>query len=324
MIIDGGRRSAYKFLRPALEKIAADGERVELLVLTHIDADHIEGVLALAEDEALPVKPEQVWYNGFEQLKKLESFGFKQGDRFSKRLGELEWPLNSIVDGKQICVEELPDEVEIEGLKLRLVSPTREKLKDLGAGWDKWRTEEAVKAERARIAAANGLEVMGRKPLKLPLVVEELAKPTPIDSEAPNGSSIGFVATWDGKSMLLTGDAHPDTLASEIKRIKGSAEKLQVDLFKLSHHGSSGNTTAEVVQLVETQKFAISTSGSRHGHPDPEAIARVLRFGSDGRKTLYFTHSTDRTKAWEKASLRQDWSYDCEFAKPGQPISIEI
>ena len=46
LVVDGGRQGAYAHLKQELEAIARAGEKLALYVLTHVDADHIEGALA--------------------------------------------------------------------------------------------------------------------------------------------------------------------------------------------------------------------------------------------------------------------------------------
>ena len=60
VVIDGGRKKTWPQLQAELSKIAARGETVELLLLSHIDADHIDGLLELAQTEQLPLIPKAV------------------------------------------------------------------------------------------------------------------------------------------------------------------------------------------------------------------------------------------------------------------------
>jgi beta-lactamase superfamily II metal-dependent hydrolase len=72
VLIDGGEGPTIKALERRIAK--ACGERgtktldVELLVVTHIDNDHIEGILELLEAETALVRPKDVWFNGRSQL----------------------------------------------------------------------------------------------------------------------------------------------------------------------------------------------------------------------------------------------------------------
>jgi hypothetical protein len=53
VLVDGGRRGSFeRQTRPLLLDMAASGTPIELVVVSHIDADHISGVISLLEDEA--------------------------------------------------------------------------------------------------------------------------------------------------------------------------------------------------------------------------------------------------------------------------------
>jgi hypothetical protein len=52
ILVDGGMRSSYsKHVAPALGRIARDDGKLDLVYVSHIDQDHISGVLQLFEDE---------------------------------------------------------------------------------------------------------------------------------------------------------------------------------------------------------------------------------------------------------------------------------
>ena len=52
MLVDGGMRSSYKkYVRPALSEMRAHGEKLNLVCVSHIDQDHISGVLQMLDDE---------------------------------------------------------------------------------------------------------------------------------------------------------------------------------------------------------------------------------------------------------------------------------
>ncbi len=52
MLVDGGMRASYqKFAAPTLGRLAAQGAKLDLVYVSHIDQDHIAGVLQLLDDE---------------------------------------------------------------------------------------------------------------------------------------------------------------------------------------------------------------------------------------------------------------------------------
>ena len=56
-LVDGGRARTFDDQAwPVLRQMAVAGEPVDLVVVSHIDADHIDGVIRLIQDEEVPVE----------------------------------------------------------------------------------------------------------------------------------------------------------------------------------------------------------------------------------------------------------------------------
>ena len=319
MVIDGGRKKTWPHLQAELGKIADRGEAVELLLLSHIDADHIDGLLELALTEHLPLTPKAVWFNSYDQLKGLVPpgtigpRGVRAADAYTLALKAKGWPLNSEFGGKAIHVEARPAPFDFAGLKLTLVSPNRAKLWKMWTEWEEWRQTH------------GGFQAKGKRAFPATLDVEMLSAPSPLDGTAPNGSSIALIAEFGGRRVLLGADAHPDALVASLTALLAPGKPIPLDLVKLPHHASRANVTRELVELLDCHRFAISTSGAVFGHPDPEAIARVLKFGQPGAKTLLFNYASDRSKPWDDTALKTKWDYSCVFpAGPDQATVIDI
>ena len=197
------------------------------------------------------------------------------------------------------------------GLTLTLISPDRAKLLKLRKEWNK-------------VLTGGGFAPLAKRAMPTVLDVELLSKPSSRDSTAPNGSSIAFIAEYGGRRALMGADAHPDLVEESLTRLGGANGRLAVDLVKLPHHGSRANLTRELVEKLDCRRFAISTSGAVFGHPDPEAIARILKFGDGGPKTFYFNYSSERTSPWNNGELKTKWNYDCIYAEDNTPLTIDI
>ena len=320
VLVDGGRTGTYLALRPTLAEIGKRGGRLELLVLSHIDADHIEGLLKLASDPALPLHINRVWFNGFDQMSRLRAMGPAQGDRFSDAIRQTRWLWNSEFQGDATCLsaDGAPLPVTLDGdLMLTLLSPDLAKLRVMRDAWKDWRdikAGERAEAERVK-ATPGGLQIMGRRPMPSPLDVEALANADEqSDDEPPNGSSIAFVAEWKGKRILFAADAHSDLLIKGLRQLIGKEpDRYRLDLFKVSHHGSVRNTSRALIELLQCRAFLLSTNGSRHGHPDPETIARFLKYGQSGPKALYFNYRQPYTAPWNQQALKDAYDYTCCF-----------
>lgn len=101
IVVDGGRKSTWASLKAALSTIKARGEPVVLMVMSHIDADHIDGAYEMALAKDCPILPPPVWYNGYDQLKRLEPSGMVRpsglpvADAYSKLLATEGWSINA-------------------------------------------------------------------------------------------------------------------------------------------------------------------------------------------------------------------------------------
>src|SRR5215468_7899909 len=68
VLIDGGTEPAYKSLKARIERLRPGDRHFELLVITHIDADHIGGIVKMLEMSELGTKFDEVWFNGYPHL----------------------------------------------------------------------------------------------------------------------------------------------------------------------------------------------------------------------------------------------------------------
>src|SRR5512147_1302070 len=77
ILIDGGPNQVYQpYLRKELQRIKEEGGQIDLLVLTHIDNDHVLGLLELmtelknqrvnGEEEVIRIR--QIWHNSFKKI----------------------------------------------------------------------------------------------------------------------------------------------------------------------------------------------------------------------------------------------------------------
>src|SRR5262245_43438201 len=90
VLVDGGTPSAYRAVKARIEKLraAGGGPRFELLVVTHVDADHIGGVLDLVEQRQLGATFDDIWFNGYGHLipAEFQPFGPVDGERLTTAL----------------------------------------------------------------------------------------------------------------------------------------------------------------------------------------------------------------------------------------------
>ena len=148
ILIDGGTASTFKHLKKRIEQLPPNKRHFDLLVITHIDADHIAGILKLLEDTNLGVIFSDIWYNGYQHLSELEFLGVRQAELLTDYLEKPGVNWNKAFEGKAVCLDKEKRFLPIllpGGMTLTLLSPSIKELINLKPKWKK----EAEKAARA-------------------------------------------------------------------------------------------------------------------------------------------------------------------------------
>ena len=128
------------------------------------------------------------------------------------------------------------------------------------------------------------------------------------DTSTTNLTSIGLLFEFAGKRIILTGDAADGRLVASLRpRAAAAGGRLHVDILKVAHHGSDHNLSKDLLDLLECDRYLISTSGARHAHPDDVTMARILKYGGR-RKELVFNYRS-RAAPWDVETLRQRFGY---------------
>jgi len=335
MLIDGGVSSTYNTLRAKLLSIPEKQRRLDLAVISHVDADHIEGIVKLLGDDALNLSIREIWFNGLTHLddRLPLSFGGVQGEYASALIEKRKIPWNQANEGQAIHV---PDEGPLPcftlpgGMRLTILSPTLEKMHTMA---DKWEAE-VKKAGLVPGHPKEALEHMAIKSKRLmcfsegsdePDVEALVREPYERDDAPANGSSIAFLAEYEGKSVLFGADAHAEVLVETITRLLKTRQLdvLPLDIFKLPHHGSSANLSPELVKLIQAKQVLVSTSGAIFEHPDAEAIARIVHSRRD--IDLIFNYRSEETAVWDCEKVRQQFGFSTQYPREnGQIVSLDL
>ncbi|HCE3378996.1 TPA: MBL fold metallo-hydrolase [Vibrio parahaemolyticus] len=294
ILIDGGPGDTFQQgIRPGelkehLEKIKSRGEKVDLLIITHEDQDHICGIISAFEEKGyLSELTSEVWFNSGKLLAEKLSIA-EQDDKH--RISTSSSSVTSILDGitlerylklKNIKHEQIVHSSQKLGNKLtrfgcdfEILSPSIKKLKSRNRKWEE--------------KYPNSLTSSSRNNTKLSLLMN--SKSTASDPSPSNGASIAFNFKYKDKSIMLLGDAHATEVVRGLKSHGYSKNnKIKVDYVKLSHHGSKNNTSKKMLNLIDCDSYIITTDGSRHGHPDKEVFARIIEC-TDRRPHFLFNH----------------------------------
>ena len=300
MLIDGGPPGTAPALRRRIEQaVTAAGGRlhIDLLVVSHIDSDHIGGILSLLEAPPAGVTFGDIWFNAYRHLLPPDLLGAVQGEKLTKLLADKKLPHNLAFSGKAVVVppKGLLPQITLSGdMTLTLLSPTPDKLARLAPQW----ADEAHEAglQLGIPAAPPATDLLGRNNVWPPNLAALATSPFVGDGSAANGSSIAFIAGYGGRCCLFAADAHADVLTASLKQLE---TPVKLDAFKLPHHGAGANLSPELLALVESDRFLFSTNGAIYKHPDFAAVARILKRGTGPTPTLIFNYRSDTTSVWE-------------------------
>ncbi len=293
-------RKKYGQLKEIIDKIKSKDEKIDLLIITHWDDDHIGGIIRwFNEDpESAKILIQRVWFNSgilinkyFDSQEATEendmlhisknnpNTSIRQGIAFEKYL------INNSLSYKIISTES--SEINLcDNIKFTILSPTDDKLKKLLTAW-----KRTLKNPNTSISTDYN------KPFE-----ELLQNDFSEDVAIHNGSSIAFILEIEDKNMLFLGDAHPNVIINSLEALGYSKEnKLQIELMKVSHHGSKANTSDELLELISCDKFIISTNDSSHGLPNKETLARIIN--KHPNCSIYFNYIDLKSKVFTKEEL---------------------
>jgi beta-lactamase superfamily II metal-dependent hydrolase len=320
LLVDTGPDESWPTLRARLAEIAPDNQgkrHIDLAVISHIDHDHIGGASLLFGDKSLGLTFGDVWFNAPQRPRVR---GVAEGRSLATLLGaaETDLPWNAAFRGEHVVTPEggfvelpAPDGMP----RITLLSPTPNRLANLFKVWDR-EVERLRKKESEKPAAApaatRGAPALDPKTLA--------AKVTALDRAPANGSSIAFVLEHGGASILLAADAFSTVLVPSLEALARHRKQpggLRLDAIKLSHHGSRANVTTGLLKVVQADHYIVSTNGAIFGHPDDEAISRVIVHGGRQPK-LWFNFDNGRSRRWADPALQRLHGYDVILPEGGQ------
>jgi hypothetical protein len=341
LLVDMGTSGSGRAIADRFRALPDTGRSFDLLVVTHIDTDHIGGVLTGLVDptDPVPVTFADVWFNGWEHLNglvpadvrsPLEPMGGVQGERLTSWLRSHAW---NAAFGRHAVVRtdtELPVVGLPDGLTVTVLAPVQQRLTEL---IDEWRDAVEAALDKGKLDEVSpGLEPMGpttpptlESLVDLELLTEDAS---PLDGSKPNATSIALMIEHDGKRALLTGDSTAAELLGGIALLRekhGLAADARVpfDLVKLPHHGSRNNVTRALVQAIDCPQWVFSTDGTIFRHPDAVAVSRIVRDAGPGAGLVFNVPSTFNGW-WNKPEWREMFGYTASYGVVGDGVTVTL
>jgi len=97
------------------------------------------------------------------------------------------------------------------------------------------------------------------------------------NSNEVNNCSITFKLTYQGSSILFTGDTQND---AEARLVAKYGSELKADVLKVGHHGSKYSSTEIFLNAVRPAKAYIEVGKNNYGHPTQGALDRLTAIGA--------------------------------------------
>lgn len=265
ILIDGGLVGTY---RKTIQRKISKIKSLNKVIVTHIDNDHICGIIALIKDNARRKKIEELWFNSCDVIKVNEAnqeVGAGQSLLLEKLL--LKHKVNYRSD---IYLSQNNHYSIAKDINLTLLSPKKEDLEAL---------KIELESDESKYCNGRKSGEVARKKCSDNRNIDEIDSIIPKDTSINNRTSIAFILDYKKeKRVLFLADAHIDIINNSLRKIGFSKDKrLKVDFVKLSHHGSKNNINNDFLDLVETDKFVTLTDCSKFEHPDKETYSLILK-----------------------------------------------
>lgn len=270
--------------------------KLDLVVCTHIDADHIDGVEQLydclaQQQNCVPGMPPleigMLWFNSFSALlgdevkilakeldRKAEAVaaGVASGDNLTSDARKIHGDnINSRQPGKLITIGQVFDG-PFSPAKITVLNPDKKSLEKLRKEWKK----------KSKLAAAQGVPAAVQSTVWL----RE-------DQSIANLSSITMLVEHEGRKILLTGDQLGKDVLRSLKQsgfMSASDKTFHVDIMKVPHHGATANNQPVFMDAVTADTYVFCAIG-KDQNPDPPVVEHYAKLASSGRKfTMAFTN----------------------------------
>jgi len=286
ILIDGGDKGTYKRVeggRPKYGELKTEvidklkeNEKIDLLIITHWHDDHIGGIVKwFKEDERAKDKIGKIWFNGGLLINEYFDKNHENSNKYKLDISNSPYTSTSqaiyfedIITENGLWNEQLVKAGQIaedENIKFTILSPDDVKLEKLLNEWEESPYNPYTSGEDDYDKSIDEL---------INLIDKNGFKE---DGNFHNGSSIAFILEIDDKRILFLGDSHPSIVCEGLKKI-GEPLPLKFDFVKVSHHGSRGNTSDELLDIIDCNHFVLLSDGEQHKRlPHKETLVRIMR-----------------------------------------------
>lgn len=312
IVVDGGpAQSRIKVLR-RLEQF----DKIDLMVLTHYDSDHISGLNTFLEQQTDSEKScvKELWVNCAREIDMKEGNNVSYSQAY--KMANMLCAVNEKNDGGIAWKERIAAGYERD-LGFATVNVIGPQAYILDIRQKKY--EETMSDDVSSARVEGDIKI----PLETLSQNEKMTPSTTKDNELANIASIAFIIECDGLRALMLGDSFPDPIEKELRKNYSEEKPLKVDVVKVAHHGSRNNISNSLLDIIDCQDYIISTNGGTGNtrHPDREALANILCHPRrDRSKTIRLFFNYDIEYIQKRTGLlltkEETKKYNCEIYSP--------
>lgn len=319
LLIDSGLPGTYPSIKTDLQIL----KKIDGVILTHVDYDHLGGFFKLLADQNPPVPKSFPVYMNTPSLaltpQEDDKVDLEHGIKLDKKLSDIGIVCKPLYNGFT-----LDNLLTIDELQIKVLSPPQKVIEEL---LRKWTAEDLYKQHQKE---SQGSDKVGKPTDDLVSYKDIISGSETVhqwEDDLINSSSMAFIASYAGCAILFLGDANPDLIVEELGRLGfNSSNRLKVDLVKLSHHGCKHNSSKALFAAIECDNYLISSNGAGpYYHPDRETIIRLAEYGRPAKGcplNIYLNHNLD-TSNFITTKEAADWKinlihqttfnfYDCK------------
>lgn len=267
ILIDGGNESTY--LISEYYEIKSRSEKINYLIVTHHDDDHIKGILDLFKEiETRNEDPiiENVIFNSprkilnkIEKIDESNLLSYKQAYELEKYLIQhpgIKWNTSLDKKGLEIEINKIFDD---SNLSMKIFSPNKDILQKYASSKGAYLTSDHRCDWGVSLSSLNKF-------------IDDKSQ----DKSSSNKTSIVVLLTYMNNNYFFTGDVTPIRLSEIIDEIRDEKEFIDFELMKLPHHASYRSLNSEILKKIKCKKFVVSTNSRKHYLPNKKSFLKII------------------------------------------------
>jgi Zn-dependent hydrolases, including glyoxylases len=348
IMIDGGHVSTYNEISLLLKELNNNGKELDLLIITHIDQDHIAGARKLLQENGLYnnsnlINIKEIWFNGLmnflnnkgdisslteDNISRIKhaiaqnkmylsgetgDISAKEAIVFESLAKDLGYHINNSFSGS-VC--EAGKFINIGAINIEILSPTTNALDSF---WTYFINELAkIDIQEKDISSSdilidffnwilintdnyNDMNIAQSISHDIIYDISEWNRQINSSRISPcNRASISVKITYEDIVLIFTGDSD----------ICDYAYNGEVNLIKLSHHGSYNNNIAIIDQLY-AKHYIVSTNGGKYSLPNTSLISKILM--QPKQKNIHFNYPINKLKLLDDTEQQKKYAFTVTY-----------